>query len=420
MELTGKTVKGVVFDLDGTLLDTLEDLRDALNYALTKVAENPITLEEARRYVGNGVAKLVARALPNGEKNPRFSEALALMRARYASRLVRKTKPYAGIVDALSQLHEKGLKIAVVSNKPEKAVKRLTKKFFPKLVDVALGDVPTRARKPAPDGALAALEKLNLTPQDALYVGDSDVDLDTAKNAKLPALAVTWGFRERALLESLHPAAIADSPTELTKIILKHRAPLRIGVFGGSFDPVHKAHLLVAKSAQKQLSLDLCLFVPAYDAPHLKRKNYGEPGTTRAKLLSAAIAGNPNFRLELCELKRAGVSFTVDTLKELQKRLRPVKLFFILGSDNRVTFSTWRHPEEIKKLARLVIYEREGHPVNLQREEIVLQGKPINLSSTALRKNFSEGKIPRAKIPSAALTLIRRLGLYGLGPLTKG
>ncbi len=213
--------KAVVFDLDGTLLNTLDDLAASVNAALSAHGMPSRTLDEVRRFVGNGVAKLVARAVPDGTDEDTVAAVLATFRAYYAAHNLDKTAPYDGIPAMLAALHAAGLKLAIVTNKLESATADLRAHFFADTVAVALGDIPDRPCKPAPDSTLAALAQLGVAPDEAVFVGDSDVDVLTAKNAGLPCVAVTWGFRDAAFLRESGATVLADTPDELTTLILK-------------------------------------------------------------------------------------------------------------------------------------------------------------------------------------------------------
>lgn len=210
-------IKTVVFDLDGTLLDTLDDLMNALNAAL---AENGLPVrsrEDVRRFVGNGLATLVARAIPSGRENPLFEKTLADTRRLYAQKCRENTKPYAGIPEMLAALREKGLLLAVVSNKPDAQVKKLCDEFFPGLIDAAIGQREGVPLKPAADPVLEALRLLETPLAAAVYVGDSDVDLKTAQNAEIPCISVLWGFRDRPLLEAAGGTVFISSPAEMLR-----------------------------------------------------------------------------------------------------------------------------------------------------------------------------------------------------------
>lgn len=211
----------VVFDLDGTLLNTLEDLSDSANYALAACGCPARTLEEIRTFVGNGVGKLIHRALPEGSGPELEAKCLACFRAHYLKNMENKTAPYPGVLPMLDRLSAAGLGLAVVSNKFDGAVKELCAGYFGSRIPVAIGESPLVARKPAPDGVRRALEELGRSPASAVYVGDSEVDLMTARNAGLPCIAVSWGFRPRALLLEHGADTIADTPEELADLLLR-------------------------------------------------------------------------------------------------------------------------------------------------------------------------------------------------------
>lgn len=209
--------KIVIFDLDGTLLNTLDDLADSTNFALSKFNYPTRTIEEVRQFVGNGVAKLIERAIPEGKNNPNFEKCLAIFKENYAQNMYNKTAPYNGILDMLANLKSKGLKIAVVSNKFDLAVKELCQKYFNGYIDFAAGENEAAGikKKPAPDTVLEVLKKFNLNPNEAIYVGDSDVDIMTAKNSEMPCISVTWGFRDEKFLLSYDATILIDSPDEI-------------------------------------------------------------------------------------------------------------------------------------------------------------------------------------------------------------
>ena len=210
----------VIFDLDGTLLNTLEDLADSTNYALSINGFPTRTLEEVRTFVGNGVGRLIHLALPDGTSEQTEAKCLADFRAHYLLNMEHKTAPYPGILTLLDHLRDAGLGLAVVSNKFDGAVKGLCAAYFGARIPVAIGESPAVARKPAPDAVLRALEELEADPQGAVYVGDSDVDLLTAQNAGLPCISVAWGFRSREFLLAHGAKHIADSPADLEKLLL--------------------------------------------------------------------------------------------------------------------------------------------------------------------------------------------------------
>ena len=212
-------INTIIFDLDGTLLNTLEGLKNSTNFALKKFNCPEITLEQTRSFVGNGVQKLIERAIPNGEKNPDFEKCLNTFKEHYSKTMYQKTVAYDGIEDMLTELKRKGIKTGVVSNKFDTAVKELCKNYFDGLIIVAIGESPNVRKKPAPDSVLKAMKILGAKPENTLYVGDSDVDIQTAKNSNLKSVGVTWGFRDRELLEKEGADFIINTPCELLELI---------------------------------------------------------------------------------------------------------------------------------------------------------------------------------------------------------
>ncbi len=213
--------KIVIFDLDGTLINTLEDLKNSTNYALSCLNYPTKTIDEICQFVGNGVAKLIERAIPDGKDNPDFQQCLETFKNHYSKNMYNKTAPYNKIPQMLKTLKQKGYITAVVSNKFDMAVKELCSKYFPDLIDFAAGENEACGirKKPAPDTVLKVLEKFNLTNNEAVYVGDSDVDIMTAKNSRMPCISVTWGFRNREFLTKHDAEIIIDSPDEIIDIL---------------------------------------------------------------------------------------------------------------------------------------------------------------------------------------------------------
>lgn len=205
----------IVFDLDGTLLNTLDDLMDSTNYALEKCGFAPRSYGEIRSFVGNGVRLLIERAVPQGTDKAQIDKCFEIFTKHYDKNMENKTRAYDGVEEMLQSVRARGYKTAVVSNKYDSAVKKLVKERFGKYIDLAVGESETVKKKPSPDGVWAALESLNSERQTAVYVGDSDVDFKTAKNSGLRFVGVTWGFRDRELLESLGADRIIDSPLQL-------------------------------------------------------------------------------------------------------------------------------------------------------------------------------------------------------------
>lgn len=212
-------INTIIFDLDGTLLNTLEGLKNSTNFALKKFNSPEITLEQTRSFVGNGVRKLIERAIPNGEQNPDFEKCLNTFKEHYSKTMYQKTVAYDGIEDMLTELKKRGVKTGVVSNKFDTAVKELCKNYFDGLIIVAIGESPNVRKKPAPDSVLKAIKILGAKPENTLYVGDSDVDIQTAKNSNLKSVGVTWGFRDRELLEKEGADFIINTPCELLELI---------------------------------------------------------------------------------------------------------------------------------------------------------------------------------------------------------
>lgn len=213
--------KAVIFDLDGTLLNTLQDLTDAVNAALLSQGLPQRTLDEIRVFVGNGIKKLLERAVPDGQKNPLFSKVEVFFREYYGKHCQDKTVPYEGIIPLLRQIKEKGIPMAVVSNKADFAVQELIPVYFGDLITSAHGENEKAGirKKPAPDMVYQTLRELDCKPEETLYVGDSDVDIDTAEQAGLDAVSVSWGFRDRKFLKEHGAVRIIDKPEELTEII---------------------------------------------------------------------------------------------------------------------------------------------------------------------------------------------------------
>ena len=211
--------KAVVFDLDGTLLDTLEDLQNSVNHALGLHGFPERTYEEIRTFVGNGVRNLMKKSAPGGEDEPAFEAVFADFKSHYAVHWRELTAPYDGVVPLVEELHSRGLKLAVVSNKTDAEVKNLCAEFFGGCIDCVRGEVPGVPRKPEPDGVLLALQALGVAREDALYVGDSEVDVRTARNAGLDCVAVTWGFRTRDELEEAGAEVFIDTPSELLGMV---------------------------------------------------------------------------------------------------------------------------------------------------------------------------------------------------------
>ncbi len=210
----------VIFDLDGTLLNTLEDLTDSVNYALNKFGYPMRTLEEIRQFAGNGVRVLMNMSVPQGTSPKDTAECLEIFRKHYSANMQNKTRPYDGIYDLLKILKEKGCKLAIVSNKYDSAVKTLCKDYYHEFIQVAIGESQGVAKKPAPDSVYTALAELKSSGEQAIYVGDSDVDVHTAHNTGLKCVGVTWGFRNRDILKAEGADFIIDKPEELLDYLI--------------------------------------------------------------------------------------------------------------------------------------------------------------------------------------------------------
>lgn len=210
-----KKIDTVVFDLDGTLLNTLDDLSNSVNYALRTCGCRERSRDEVRRFLGNGVANLMRKAVPEEAGEACYAEALAVFRRYYMFHCLELTAPYEGICALLSLLSAKSYKLAIVSNKPQAAVTQLNERFFRRYIHVAIGESEGISRKPAPDTVNAALRQLGSSPEDAVYVGDSEVDIMTARNAGMPCISVTWGFRDRDFLEEHQAGYIAQNPDDV-------------------------------------------------------------------------------------------------------------------------------------------------------------------------------------------------------------
>ena len=204
-----------VFDLDGTLLDTLEDLKDSVNAALFAYGCKERSLEEVRNFVGNGIRNLMLQAVEGGNAHPEFENIFQYFKDDYKKNCKNKTKPYSGIMDVLKQLKRDGVKLAMVSNKADFAVKELNLYYFKDLDMIAAGEKEGVRRKPAPDAVFQALKELNVDKEHAVYVGDSDVDIQTANNAEIPCISVLWGFREKEFLVEQGGKVFAETPKEL-------------------------------------------------------------------------------------------------------------------------------------------------------------------------------------------------------------
>ena len=204
-----------IFDLDGTLLSSLDDLAASTNYALRWAGMPERTTEEVRMFVGNGVKLLMERAIPDGQQNPRFEEVYAKFREHYLKHNLDRTRPYEGVIGMLRELKRRGKKLAIVSNKFYAATQELAHHFFADTIEVAIGERENIRKKPAPDTVLEALRQLGAPKEGAVYVGDSDVDVMTAKNSGLPCISVLWGFRDKDFLIEHGATLFVEKPQEI-------------------------------------------------------------------------------------------------------------------------------------------------------------------------------------------------------------
>jgi len=212
--------KAAVFDLDGTLLNTLDDLADSVNAMLKMYSFPQRTVAEIRSFVGNGARNLIASSLPENSSPSLVDECLSVYIAHYSKNMNNKTRPYDGVPDLLQHLKQAGIKIAVCSNKGDENVKGLCNEYFGSLVDVASGELPGIKKKPAPDSIFDAIEALGADPNEVVYIGDSEVDVLTAKNAGISFIGVSWGFRDRADLIAEGAEVIADTADELLTLMM--------------------------------------------------------------------------------------------------------------------------------------------------------------------------------------------------------
>lgn len=210
----------VIFDLDGTLLDTLDDLKDSVNYALSRQGYPLRSKEEIRMFVGNGIRLLMERAVPKNIGTEKFEECFKDFCDYYKLHMEDKTAPYNNINEMLSHIKQAGFKTAIVTNKADFAAQDLCKRMFGKNIDVIVGSVDERPNKPAPDGVFYALEKLNSSTETAVFVGDADTDILTAKNAGLVSIGVLWGFRDRGVIEKEGAEYIVENVNALENLLI--------------------------------------------------------------------------------------------------------------------------------------------------------------------------------------------------------
>ena len=215
-------INSCIFDLDGTLLNTLADLRESTNYALKKFEFPERSMEEIRNFVGNGLRMLIRRAVPNFADEETVDRVLAEMKAHYREHYHDGTVPYDGILPFLRKMKNCGFRMAIVSNKADPMVQLLRTLYFDDLISVAVGELEGVARKPAPDLVKIAMHRLGCTAENAVYIGDSEVDIETAKNAGLPCMSVGWGFRDEEILHNAGAKTIYHSPAELQEALMSY------------------------------------------------------------------------------------------------------------------------------------------------------------------------------------------------------
>ena len=211
--------EALIFDLDGTILDTLGDLSNSVNFALARNNLPPRSVEEVRSFVGNGIRLLIERSVPEGTEAEIVDKCFEDFKKHYKENSAVLTKAYSGIYELLCTLRDKGIKTAVVSNKADFAVQTLVEKYFRGLFDYSVGEKDGVRRKPYPDSVNCAVEYLGVNRKKCIYIGDSDVDIETARNSDMKCICVTWGFRDEAFLKSFSPDYIVDSPAEILCII---------------------------------------------------------------------------------------------------------------------------------------------------------------------------------------------------------
>ena len=209
----------IVFDMDGTILDTLEDLKNSMNHTLKLHNMPERTLDEIRSFVGNGIRKLIERAVVSGTADDKIEVIHKDFMKHYEVHCADFTRPYDGINELIQELRNRGYKTAVVSNKAHDAVLDLCAQYFPNLFDIAIGERPEIAKKPAPDMVNMALEQLQVSREKAVYIGDSDVDVATARNSALAMIAVDWGFRTREFLVEQGAETIVSKPEEILELV---------------------------------------------------------------------------------------------------------------------------------------------------------------------------------------------------------
>ena len=212
-------VLAILFDLDGTLLNTLDDLTDSVNAALSAGGYPPRGTDEVRGFIGNGISKLIERAVPPGTSKEAQRLALGHFREYYGKNMQAKTRPYDGVIEMLQAVASRGIRMAVVSNKPDSEVRPLVQEIFGRWISYSHGDLEGLPPKPAPDGALRMLKALGVPADQTFFVGDSDIDIETAHAAGLFSVGCSWGFRSRETLEKAGADAIIEAPAQLLALL---------------------------------------------------------------------------------------------------------------------------------------------------------------------------------------------------------
>jgi phosphoglycolate phosphatase len=211
--------KALIFDLDGTILDTLDDLADSVCYALKVNGQPQRSTDEVRQFVGNGIRKLIERAVAEGTDAALTQKVYQDFMEYYKVHCADKTRPYEGIVELMSELKVHGYMTAVVSNKADGAVNELCRRYFPQMFDYCVGERDGIAKKPSPDSVNEVIRKLGIGAGEAVYIGDSEVDIETAANAKMDCIIVSWGFRDADYLKSMGAEIIVHNPKEIEDLI---------------------------------------------------------------------------------------------------------------------------------------------------------------------------------------------------------
>ena len=212
--------KAVLFDLDGTVMNTIDDLNDSVNYTLRHFSMPEISLNDTMRFIGNGARRLIEQAVPPDTDAELLEQALSYYVNYYQGHCMIKTAPFAGIIELMTRLGEAGIRQVIVSNKPDAATREIAERYFTGLTEFAIGEKEGLRRKPWPDMVDAAVETLGLSKRDCVFIGDSEVDIATARNAEVNCISVLWGFRDKKTLEDAGAEAFAETPEKLGDLIL--------------------------------------------------------------------------------------------------------------------------------------------------------------------------------------------------------